>query len=348
MTMRMEDVVIVAGLTAVQFVYSGNSIMLSYLMSLGLNPLAFAITTALATSLLLFPFALSFERRLWPERFTLKLTLLFLSSAIGGVTLFQTLFMSGIHHTSPAMGTAMPNIGPGLTFVIAWIMRLERVELSCVYSKVKILGTVLCVSGALILSLLHSKAADETQPLPPSAKGMTFDQEKILGCLYLLGAILMKSSLNILQAVILIDFRAPMSVWGITNLIGSLTTSAAMLLQGNGFNTAWANLSPGRLVGFSFLGGAMGAGSVSFHIWVIKKRGPVLASIFNPISTVCSFLFSVMTLQETISLPSLGGMALLFTGLYLFLWSKGKEGRTSTTTATGPASQIDEEKPLLC
>ncbi|KAI4303256.1 hypothetical protein MLD38_038908 [Melastoma candidum] len=348
MTMRMEDVVIVVGLTVVQLVFWGNSIMLSYLMSLGLNPLAFAITSALATSLLLSPFALSFERSLWPAKFTFKLTLLFLSAAVGGVTLFQTLFMRGIHLTSATMGTAMPNLCPGFTFVIAWIMRLEKVDLNCVYSRVKILGTVLCVSGALILSLIHSKAADEPLPLPPSAKDITFDQEKIVGCLYLLAAILALSSLIILQAVILIEFPAPMSVCGITSLIGSLTTLAALLLEGNGFNTAWANLSPGRLAGFSFLGGAVGAGGLSFHVWVVKKRGPVLASIFNPISTVCSVIFSVVTSQETISLPSLGGMALLFTGLYLVLWSKGKEGRSySTITAIRPIALIDEEKPLL-
>jgi len=33
---------------------------------------------------------------------------------------FQYLFLKGINLTSPAMGTAMPNIAPGLIFIIAW------------------------------------------------------------------------------------------------------------------------------------------------------------------------------------------------------------------------------------
>ncbi|MCI85997.1 auxin-induced protein 5NG4, partial [Trifolium medium] len=33
---------------------------------------------------------------------------------------FQSLFLKGISLTSAAMGTAMPNLAPGLIFIIAW------------------------------------------------------------------------------------------------------------------------------------------------------------------------------------------------------------------------------------
>lgn len=36
------------------------------------------------------------------------------------VTLFQALFLKGIKLTSPAVATAMPNLAPGLIFIIAW------------------------------------------------------------------------------------------------------------------------------------------------------------------------------------------------------------------------------------
>jgi len=82
--------------------------------------------------------------------------------------------------------------------------RLEKVDLSCTYSRVKIIGTFLCVLGALTMSILQSisttpiTAKEGTIQLlsPPN---VTFDRHKIIGCLYLLVAILILSSNIVLQ-----------------------------------------------------------------------------------------------------------------------------------------------------
>lgn len=58
----LEDVAIMGGLVAIQFVYAGNSILLGYLMSLGINPLTLVVFTALATFFILTPVAIYFER----------------------------------------------------------------------------------------------------------------------------------------------------------------------------------------------------------------------------------------------------------------------------------------------
>lgn len=60
----LEDVAIIGGLILVQFIYAGNSVLLSYLMSLGLNPLTIITFTALSTFLVLSPLAFFFERYL--------------------------------------------------------------------------------------------------------------------------------------------------------------------------------------------------------------------------------------------------------------------------------------------
>lgn len=39
------------------------------------------------------------------------------------VTLFQSLMLKGINLTSASMATAMPNLAPGLVFLIAWAFR---------------------------------------------------------------------------------------------------------------------------------------------------------------------------------------------------------------------------------
>lgn len=151
------------------------------------------------------------------------------------VTLFQTLFLKGVERTSPAIATAMPNLAPGIIFIIAWILgqvicvnlspsqslflnelsdfnltifgSLEKVKLSCTYSRVKLLGTLLCVVGALLMSIMHStkqkhayqspsESAPETQP------DSIFDMDQIIGCLYLLAAVITLSSNIVLQVTL--------------------------------------------------------------------------------------------------------------------------------------------------
>ena len=70
----MEDVAIIGGLISVQFIYAGNSVLLSYLMSLGLNPLNIVIYVASATFLFLAPLAVCFERSFSPLPPTLSLS----------------------------------------------------------------------------------------------------------------------------------------------------------------------------------------------------------------------------------------------------------------------------------
>lgn len=85
--------------------------------------------------------------------------------------------------------------------------RLEKVDLSCTYSRVKIIGTFLCVLGALTMSILQSisttpiTAKEGTIQLlsPPN---VTFDRHKIIGCLYLLAAIFILSSNIVLQVTL--------------------------------------------------------------------------------------------------------------------------------------------------
>ncbi|KAL9350476.1 hypothetical protein Peur_057731 [Populus x canadensis] len=342
----LEDLVIIVGLIMVQFVYAGNSVLLSYLMSLGLNPLTIVIFSTFATFLILSPIAVHFERSKWPKEFRLKLMIQLVLISFGGVTLFQSLFLKGIKLTSPAMATAMPNLAPGLIFIIAWTLRLEKVKLCCVYSKVKIVGTILCVVGALMMSLMSStesaKESKSSESTPPG--DLSFDKHKINGCLYLIAAVFVLSSNVVLQATTLGDFPAPISLCAITSLIGVIITAIVELVLNHRVDVGWPLMRLGTLICYSILGGAVGGACVSFNGWAMKKRGPVHVAVFNPIGTVISVVFSVITLGDRFNLASLAGMFLMFTGLYLVLWAKGKEGFRDGDHLE---SEFDPQKRLL-
>ncbi|KAA3454788.1 WAT1-related protein [Gossypium australe] len=352
----VEDVVIVAGLIGVQFFFAGNSVLLGYLMSLGLKPFTIVIFFSFSTFLVVSPFAVHFERSKWPKQLTLKLIIQLVSISFSGVSLFQFLFLKGINLSSPAMATAMPNLAPALIFIIAWTCsslkmvddcccRLEKVALSCLYSKVKIAGTILCVLGALTMSLMQSTVSSKDATVMPSvtdvAADMIFDKDKIAGCLYLVAAVFVLSSNIVLQAITLGDLPAPMSLCAVTSFIGMIITAIFQLVEDHALQWGSPFVSFKDLIIFSLMAGAMGGACVSFNGWAMKKRGPVFVSMFSPIGTVIAVVFSFVTLGETISLGSFAGMLLMFTGLYVVLWAKRKELYCDIEEG------VDAEKPLL-
>jgi nitric oxide reductase large subunit len=81
--------------------------------------------------------------------------------------------------------------------------RLEKVKLSCLYSKVKIVGTLLCVVGALTMSIMHSTADEAKQAqLSSPSPSVAFDTQKIIGCLYLVAAVFILSANVVLQVTL--------------------------------------------------------------------------------------------------------------------------------------------------
>ncbi|XP_039050662.1 WAT1-related protein At5g47470-like [Hibiscus syriacus] len=377
MAMVMENVkneaVIVGGLVGVQLFFAANSVLLGYLMTLGLKPFTIVFSSPLQPSFLSFlllfilkgSFSLFFWSK-WPKQLTLKLMIRLLLISFAGVSLFQLLFLKGVNLASPALATAMPNLAPGLIFIIAWTCRLEKVDLSCLYSKVKIAGTILCVLGGLTMSLMQSTVSPNDATFMPSQtndphRHTVFDRDKIVGCSYLVAAVLVLS-INVvllvymiifvlqnhqwycfpfvLQATTLVDLPAPTSLRAITSLIGMIVTAVLQLVQDHSLQWSSPLVSVKDLISFSLLGGAMGRACLSFNGWEIKKRGPVLVSMFSPIGTVIAVL-SVITLGGTISLGSIAGMFLMFTGLYVVLWAKKREHYCNIEEA------VDPEKLLL-
>ncbi|KAL3743284.1 hypothetical protein ACJRO7_018567 [Eucalyptus globulus] len=327
-----EELVVIGGLIGIQFLYATITVMVSFLMSLGLDPLTFVCYSSFATFLVLSPIAFAFERSLWPKKLSLRLMVQFVLisfTGYSGIFAIANQLDFWIKLTSPAIATTMPNLAPGLIFAIAWIARMEKVKLSCLYSKVKILGTVVCVSGAIALSLCSAaKGGPRSSPL----SNVIFYQQMIIGCLYLIAAVLGLSINSILQEVALADVPVPISMAAIMSLVGSIMAAAVQLFEDHKLDNGRPFFSFGMLVAFSFL--------------EIKKRGAVLHSMFSPIATVCSVVYSAIRLGDTINVPSLASMVLIFTGLYIVLWAKRKGGY-HPNEGDCLESGLDAEKPLL-
>ncbi|XP_042504083.1 WAT1-related protein At5g47470-like [Macadamia integrifolia] len=337
----LKEFAVIGGLISVQAIYGFCAVFTSHLLSIGVGPLFLIIYGSFTTSIILLPFSISFERKSWPNKITLKLILKLLLISFGGVV-FQALMLMGVKKTSPAVASAMPNLAPGFIFLIAWSLGLEKVKPQCIYSKAKIVGTLGCIIGAIAISFFHAPRTTEAPVILA-----TIDTIKIIGSLYLIGGVFVLSCTIVLQAHVMIDFPAPMSLCAVTALTGAIISGILQLIQEHKLDFSWPLVDTRVLIGAALLGGIVGGASTSFSTWVMKKRGPVFVSMFSPIGTVFSVIISCLTIGDSITIGSLLGMLLMFTGLYLCLWAKKNEGQVYMDTDTETTKSYDPEQPLL-
>ncbi|XP_021813704.1 WAT1-related protein At2g39510-like [Prunus avium] len=61
-------------------------------------------------------------------------------------------------YSTATFTSAMFNILPAIAFFMAWIFRLETVNIRKLHSQAKVLGTIITVGGAIILTLAKGPA----------------------------------------------------------------------------------------------------------------------------------------------------------------------------------------------
>ncbi|KAK9148239.1 hypothetical protein Scep_006996 [Stephania cephalantha] len=300
----LRELAVLVGLVSIQLVVAVYGVLTSRVMALGLSPYVLIIYGSFATFLFYSPLAFIFERKKWPSKLGMKLLGQFVLISFGGVTVSQWLLLTGLNKTSPAVAAAMPNLSPGLIFIMSWIFRFEKVNLKCWYSRTKILGTLLCIIGAILMSFLHASASKSISTSPTDAAS-AIDNDKIIGTLCLMSAVIIFSSLVVLQAAILAEFPAPISICAVTAFIGSVLIAILQLIQEHNLEITSPFIGTGKLILFALLGGIVGGGCNSFGSWAMKAKGPVFVSTFSPIGTVFSVTISAVTLGDIIALGSL-------------------------------------------
>ncbi|XP_044965688.1 WAT1-related protein At5g47470-like [Hordeum vulgare subsp. vulgare] len=337
-----EDAAISVGMVAVQLAGAAYMVVLTPVLALGLDPLFLVTFGSLSTGILTLPFALNLDRNKWPSELSNRLILELVVLSLGGVTAFQALMLDGMKKTSPAIASAMLNLAPGFIFVVAGCLGFERVDLKCRYTRAKIVGTLLCLGGAITMSILQSPAAPPGQRSPDLAAW-------VVGCVCLLGAVLVLSGTIILQAATLIRFPAPFTLCAMTSLIGASLTGMFQVVTTGRLGPGTPQISIGIILSLVLVGSLVSSVSIMYQTWVLERKGPVVVSLFSPTQTVGSAIFSALFLGRVVQPASILGMVFLFSGLYAVLWAKKKEGQVlppaDRVVADGTADDI--EKPLL-
>ncbi|KAK6137487.1 hypothetical protein DH2020_028740 [Rehmannia glutinosa] len=275
------------GVIFLQFGSAGFAIVAKAALNQGSSHYTFSVYRNAIAAALFAPFAFFLERSTNLDHPPLIVCI----PVIG-----QNMFYAGMKYSSATFSAALCNLLPALTFVLAWILRIEKVNLKSLRSHAKITGTLVTVGGAMIMTLISGpiiglpwthKSHESQVSTNPNDKE---DPVK--------GAIMIS--------------------------IGCLGYASFYTLQ-RGNTSVWALGFDAKLLAYVY-GGVVSSGITYYLSGVImKEKGPVFVTSFNPLSMVVVAILSSFIFAEQMSVGKVTGATVIVLGLYLVIWGKSKD-----------------------
>ncbi|CAF2041394.1 unnamed protein product [Brassica napus] len=149
-----RDGLILTAMVLTEFSNVGVNTLVKSVTSKGVSPCVVLVYSYGFGSLLLLPLVFfSFRSRSLPPLTSLILYKMGLLGLI--VSAAQIAGYNGIKYSSPTLSSAMSNVNPAFTFIFAVIFRMEKVSIRKESSLAKVLGTLLSIVGALVVTLYH-------------------------------------------------------------------------------------------------------------------------------------------------------------------------------------------------
>ncbi|KAI4302478.1 hypothetical protein MLD38_038217 [Melastoma candidum] len=319
---------------SLQFGYAGMNIITKVSLNQGMSHYVLVVYRHAIATAVIAPFAFFFERKKRP-RITFSVFMQIFVLALLGPVIDQNFYYAGLKLTSPTFSCAMSNMLPAMTFVMAVIFRMEKIDLKKVKCQAKIIGTVVTVAGAMLMTLykgplvkmvwtnhIHPRSGSDATAAQTSTPS---DKEWFLGSILLIIATLAWASLFVLQTKALETYKNhQFSLTSLICFVGTLQAIAVTLVMEHKPG-AWKVGWDMNLLAAAYAG--IVNSSIAYYVQglVIKKRGPVFATAFSPLMMIIVAIMGSFILAEKIFLGGVIGAALIVVGLYSVLWGKHKE-----------------------
>ncbi|KAI3452396.1 hypothetical protein Pfo_009061 [Paulownia fortunei] len=328
----------------------GSSTVYKAAVSKGLSYHIFMLYSYAISALVLIPLSYIFHRKTQLPPLTIGLLFkFFLLGALGFVG--QYLGNIGIAFSSPTLGSAMSNLTPATTFILAILFRMEKIELLSSSSQAKIIGTVLSIAGAFIVVLYKGPAiirsrVHESPPVPISLHEVSVQSNWIAGGVALAAEYIIVSIWYTYQAKVIKEYPAEMLLVFFYNVSCSILSLADCLITEPNFN-AWKVKPDVRLISILYAG-TLGTGlSILVHTWGLHVKGPVYVALFLPMTIAIAAIMGVILLGDTLYLGCIIGSIIISTGFYTVVWGKTKEEIGDKSEGSDVESSPNSTAPLL-
>lgn len=335
-------------LFVLQLCFAGYHIVSRLALNIGVSKIVYPIYRNIIALVLLGPSAYFLEKKERPP-LTFSLLVQFFFLALIGITGNQVFYLLGLYYASPTFASAMQNSVPAITFIMAAILRLERVHFMRRDGMAKVLGTIASVGGATVITLY--KGPPLLRGSNSSEEEMAASQEDMLnwtwGCVYLLAHCLSWAGWMVLQAPMVKTYPAQLSLTSFTFFFGLIQFLAIAAFTERDL-THW-KIQSGEEIFLILYAGIISSGVViSLQTWCIQKGGPVYVATFQPVQTVLVAVMAFVILGDQLYSGGILGGLLIMVGLYLVLWGKKEEKRIANTEETTltkhllPSNKVEE------
>lgn len=316
------------GVIFLQAGFAGMDILSKAALNEGMSNFVFVVYRHAVATIVMAPFAFVLDKKIRPKM-TLALFGKLLLLGLLEPAIDQNLYFLGMKYTTATFAAAMANVLPAITFVMAWIFRLEKVKLKSIRSEAKILGTLATVAGAMIMTLVTGPNLNLPWTKPGNVsvhlQGVVSLENSIKGAVMITIGCFSWAGFMIMQAVTLQTYPAELSLTSWICFLGTIETAAVALVAERGNPAAWTIKWDTSFLAAAYSG--VFCSGIAYYIQgiVMKERGPVFVTAFSPLSMVIVAVLSSFILAEQMYLGRLLGALVIVLGLYFVVWGKEKD-----------------------
>eukprot|EP00268_Persea_americana_P047685 TRINITY_DN4990_c0_g1_i2.p1 TRINITY_DN4990_c0_g1~~TRINITY_DN4990_c0_g1_i2.p1 ORF type:complete len:388 (+),score=28.41 TRINITY_DN4990_c0_g1_i2:400-1563(+) len=311
-----------------QFGYAGMNIITVVALNQGMSHYTLVVYRHIVATVIISPFAIIMERRVRPKM-TFPIFIKILVLGLLEPVIDQNLYYAAMKYTSATFTSAMCNILPALTFVMAWILRLEKVNMRRAPGQAKVVGTMVTVTGAMVMTLYKGPILEMvwsrgTNHGAPKSTDLV-KKDWVRGSLMITFGSFCWSCFIILQTFTLRTYPAELSLTALICLAATVEGTVVALAMERGNTAIWAIGLNVKLLA-SIYGGIICSGIAYFVQGVIMRlRGPVFVSSFGPLTMIIVAILGSVILAEEITLGRVLGAVIIVCGLYLVVWGKSRD-----------------------
>ncbi|MCD7445912.1 hypothetical protein HAX54_024612 [Datura stramonium] len=313
-------------------------------MSTGITTFAFTFYSSAFSTIILIPLSFFVHRSAIPPLLPTFRYGFFLLGIMG--FLMQTVGFLGLKYSSPLLSSAILQLTPGFTFILAVILRIEKFEYKSLSTVAKSVGTLTSIIGALVATLYKGPQVfgSPLNSLLTTLHFLLLNQSStwVIGGLLMIITSVITSAFIISQALVLKKYPAELIVMLFYSCCVTILCGAFALATERNWNS-WSLSPRSRVMALlysSFFGNVF---QVSISLWCVKKRGPLFVVMFHPLSVVIAMVLSIF-LGETIYIGSVVGSTIIVVGFYSVLWGKSKERKMEERSLGSNSNNI---MPLL-